>query len=151
MPDFRFFHLERRRVDQALADILVSALAEGQRVVVQAPSPEMVEALNDRLWTYADESFLPHGSTRDGEGEAQPIYLTDSEDNPNGAAIRILLSGVEVERLAGSAYGRIVFLFDGRDEDAVADARRRWSLVKAAGDPLGYWREGDDGGWIKLR
>jgi len=151
MPEFRFHHLERRRVDQALPDLLESALGEGLRVVVQASSSEQVEALNDRLWTYADDSFLPHGSARDGEAEAQPIYLTDNDDNPNGASLRIALSGVPAETFVGTAYARVILLFDGRDENAVADARRRWSLIKAAGDPLGYWREGDDGGWVKVR
>ena len=38
MPEFRFHHLERRRLDQALPDLLEAALAEGERVVVQAAS-----------------------------------------------------------------------------------------------------------------
>ena len=38
MPEFRFYHLERRRLDQALPDLLEEALAAGVRAVVQAPS-----------------------------------------------------------------------------------------------------------------
>jgi DNA polymerase-3 subunit chi len=45
----------------------------------------------------------------------------------------------------------VVILFDGRDEDARAEARRQWTLVKAAGQRLNYWREGDNGGWEKAR
>ena len=90
-----------------------------------------------------------------GEPEAQPVYLTDGEENPNGATLRVLLSGVDAApfagRPAGRLYERIVLLFDGSDEVARAEARRQWSLVKAAGDPLSYWREGDDGGWEKAR
>ena len=155
MPEFRFYHLERRRLDSALPDILEEALAEGARAVVQAPSGEQVEALNERLWTYSDESFLPHGAARDGEPDAQPVYLTESEDNPNGATLRVLLSGVDAAPFAGKpagrAYERIILLFDGRDEVARAEARRQWSLVKTAGDPLSYWREGEDVGWEKAR
>lgn len=151
MSEFRFYHLERRRIDQALPDILEDALAHGLRAVVQAPSPEHVEALNERLWTYADESFLPHGSARDGEPQAQPVYLTDGEDNPNGARLRVLLSGVDAAPLVEGAYERVILLFDGRDEEAKAEARRQWSLVKAAGAAPSYWREGEDGGWEKGR
>jgi DNA polymerase-3 subunit chi len=155
MPEFRFYHLERRRLDSALPEVLEVALAEGARVVVQAASTEQVEALNERLWTYSDESFLPHGAARDGEPDAQPVYLTESEENPNGATLRVLLSGVDAAPFAGKpagrAYQRIILLFDGRDEDARAEARRQWSLVKTAGDPLSYWREGDDAGWEKAR
>ena len=117
---------------------------------MQARSPEEVEALNERLWTYAEESFLPHGTRRDGDPETQPIYLTDESDNLNHAAVRVLLSGVEAAPFVAEDYERVLLLFDGRDEEAKAEARRQWTLVKAAGAPLSYWREGDDG-WVKGR
>jgi DNA polymerase III subunit chi len=152
MTEFRFYHLERRSMDQALPDILEDALGGGLRAVVQAPSREQVEALNERLWTYSDESFLPHGSARDGEPEAQPIYLTDGDDNPNGARLRVLLSGVRADAFVAGPYERVILLFDGRDEEAKAEARRQWSLLKAAGHAPSYWREGEDGGgWEKGR
>src|SRR5271154_4331203 len=118
MPEFRFYHLERRRLDSALPDILEEALAEGVRAVVQAPSGEQVEALNERLWIYSDESFLPHGAARDGEPEAQPVYLTEGGENPNGARLRVLLSGVDAAPFAGQDCERVILLFDGRDEEA---------------------------------
>jgi DNA polymerase III subunit chi len=155
MTEFRFYHLERRRIDQALPEILEQALAQGWRAVVQAPSIERVEALNERLWTYADDSFLPHGAAGDGEPEAQPIYLAAGEENPNRAHLRVLLAGVDAapfaEGAAGGAYERVILLFDGHDEEMRAEARRQWSLLKAAGAAPSYWREGDDGGWARAR
>jgi DNA polymerase-3 subunit chi len=150
-PEFRFYHLERRRLDQALPSLLEEAYANGVRAVVQAPSIEQVEALNERLWTYSDDGFLPHGAGRDGEAESQPIYLTGSDENPNGAALRVLLSGVDAAPFVVSAHRQVVLLFDGRDEQVKAEARRQWSLVKAAGAAPSYWREGEDGGWQKAR
>lgn len=151
MPEFRFHHLERRRVDQALPDLLEEALGEGFRVCVQAASAEVVEALNDRLWTYTDESFLPHGSARDGDAEAQPIFLTDGDSNPNSATMRVALTGVDAVALASSSYRRVVLMFDGRDPEALADARRQWTALRAAGAAPSYWREGENGGWEKAR
>ena len=155
MTEFRFYHLERRRIDQALPEILEEALARGLRAVVQAPSIERVEALDERLWTYADETFLPHGAAADGEPEAQPIYLTAGEENPNGARLRVLVAGVDAAPFAeaanSGAYERVILLFDGRDEEMLGQARKQWSLVKAAGAAPSYWREGEDGGWEKAR
>ena len=152
MSEFRFLHLERRRIDQALPDILEEALAAGWRVVVQAASEERVEALNERLWTYSDESFLPHGSARDGEPQAHPIYLTAGDDNPNGARLRVLLSGVPAAAFADSGLrARRRCCSTGATRQAVAEARREWTEVKAAGAAPSYWREGDDGGWARAR
>ena len=151
MPEFRFHHLERRRLDQALPDLLEEALEEGQRAVLQARSAEEVEALNERLWAYAEDSFLPHGSARDGDAAAQPLYLTETDENPNGASLRVLLSGIDAAPFATPAYDRVLIVFDGKDEAEIAEARRQWTAVKATGSPLSYWREADDGGWTKAR
>jgi len=155
MTEFRFYHLERRRIDQALPEILEDALARGLRAVVQAPSEERVAALNERLWSYADESFLPHGAASDGEPQAQPIYLTSGEENPNGARLRVLVAGVDAapfaQGAAGGAYEQVILLFDGRDEEMLAEARRQWTALKSAGAAPSYWREGEDGGWEKAR
>ena len=151
MTEFRFHYLERRRLETALPELLEAALAEGKRVVVQAGSAEEAEALSERLWSYSDESFLPHGTRRDGDSESQPVYLTDEADNPNGATVRALVAGVDPVPLAGGGYERVLILFDGRDEEAKALARRQWSALKSAGEALSYWREGDDGGWVQGR
>jgi DNA polymerase-3 subunit chi len=150
MAEFRFHHLERRRVDQALPDLLERALEEGRRVVVRASSEEMVAALNDRLWTYDDASFLPHGAAGDGDPASHPVFLTARAENPNGATTLVLLSGAEASP-ADEAFDEVVLMFDGRDEQAIAEARREWKRLKDEGRAVSYWREGDEGGWERAR
>lgn len=150
MGEVRFHHLERRRVDQALPELLERLYAEGRRAVVRLPSPEAVEALNDRLWTYADASFLPHGSAGDGDPMSQPVFLTDGAGNPNGADALVVLGGSGMDPGDG-AFALQVRLFDGRDDEAVAEARRAWKRLRDEGVPVSYWREGEDGGWERAR
>ena len=71
-----FYHLERRTLEDVLPTLLERSLERGWRAAVQAASEERVEALDTLLWTYREESFLPHGTARDGRASAQPIYLT---------------------------------------------------------------------------
>src|SRR5271166_1460961 len=150
MGEFRFHHLERRRVDQALPALLEHAYDEGRRVVVRASSQEMVEALNDRLWTYDDASFLPHGAAGDGDPMTEPIFLTAKVENPNAATMLVLLAGTETSP-DDEVFDHVVRLFDGRDEEALAEARREWKRLKDEGRSLSYWREGEDGGWERAR
>ena len=77
-------------------------------------------------------NFLPHGTARDNDAALHPILLTTAEHNPNGAKVRFLIDGVPIPADAAS-YDRIVLMFDGEDEDAVAAARERWSEAKAQG------------------
>lgn len=150
MGEFRFHHCERRRVDQALPALVESLYAEGRRVVVRAPSKEMADALNDRLWTYDDASFLPHGGAGEGDPATQPIFLTHGIENPNAATILVALAGAETS--PGDAdFAVAIRLFDGRDGEAIGEARREWKRLKDEGAALSYWREGDEGGWEKAR
>lgn len=147
MSEVLFYHLERQPLDRVLPALLEKTLERGWRAVVQAGLSERVDALDAVLWTYRDESFLPHGTAKDGHPEAQPIYLTEGRDNPNGATVRFLADGADIDDV--SAYARVVYLFDGRDADAVAAARQAWSRVKAGGHEATYWQQDENGRWVK--
>jgi len=140
-----FYHLETRTLDQVLPTLLQLSLKRGWRAAVQAASEERVEALNTRLWTFRDESFLPHGTARDGRAASHPIYLTAGDDNPNEAHVRFLVDGAILAD--ASPYVRVAYVFDGRDQDAVASARGAWQDAKARGDAVSYWQQDADGRW----
>jgi DNA polymerase III subunit chi len=150
VTEVRFYHLEQRRVDQALPPLLERGLEEGRRILVRAASDEMVAALNERLWTYDDASFLPHGAAGDGDPMTQPIFLTSAVENPNAATMLVQLSGAEASA-ADDAFDLVVLLFDGRDEAALTHARAEWRRLKDEGRTISYWRESDEGGWERAR
>lgn len=150
MTEVWFYHLERQPLDKVLPVLLKRTLERGWRACVEAGSAERVKALDEHLWTFDDASFLPHGTVGDGDPALQPILLNDDSRNLNGATIRFLVDGVDPHAaLAASAYERVVLLFDGKDDEAVADARRRWSELKAEGHALTYWQQDMDGRWDK--
>jgi len=148
MTEVLFYHLQRQPLERVLPSLLARCLERGWRVVVQASSDERVEALDAHLWTYRDDGFLPHGTAREGEAAVQPILLTSSDHNPNGASVRFLIDGAGVPEDA-AAYARIVLIFDGEDEDAVKVARARWSEAKQQGFEVTYWQPDEQGRWVK--
>jgi DNA polymerase-3 subunit chi len=148
MTEVLFYHLQGQRLEHVLPSLIERSLGRGWKVVVQAASEERVEVLDAHLWTYRDDSFLPHGTWREANAEAQPVLLTVLEHNPNAASIRFLLEGAAMPVDAAS-YERVVLLFDGEDEDAVAAARARWSEAKAAGFEVTYWQPDEQGRWVR--
>jgi len=146
MTEILFYHLKGQTPELVLPTLLQKSLDRGWRVVVQASSEERVEALDAHLWTWRDDSFLPHGTWRDTEASQQPIVLTVSDHNPNGATVRFLVDGALMPSDA-SAYERVVLLFDGEDPDALDAARVCWSEAKSAGFEVTYWQADEKGGW----
>jgi len=144
-----FYHLESARLEGVLPDLLEKTLARGWRAVVRAGSPDRVAALDSLLWTYAEESFLPHAAEGEAEAARQPIWITHGEETPNEPDLLFLVDGADAEPASLSAFKRCVAIFDGRDQDAVADARAFWKAAKGAGCDVTYWRQSDSGRWEK--
>jgi DNA polymerase III subunit chi len=146
LTEIGFYHLLSTPLERALPKLLERAWAQGHRILVRAGSAERVQQLDALLWTYEEASFLPHGSVRDGNTAAQPIWLTHDSDNPNHASMLVLVDGVEAEDLA--SFDRCADLFDGNDAETVAAARGRWRKARQAGHALIYWQQ-TASGWEK--
>jgi DNA polymerase-3 subunit chi len=146
-PEFWFYHLENQPLQAALPVLLEKTLARGWRALLRFSTPERLDAIDAALWTYRDESFLPHGTSRDGAAGRQPVFLTLDGANPNRAeALFLLETAGESEP---GLYSRIVRLFDDGDEEAKALARVEWKDAKAAGFEASYWRQDESGAWRK--
>ena len=146
MTEIRFYHLERSQLDQVLPPLLLKALQTGQRILIKTPSAAETERLNDYLWTYDESSFIPHGSNAEANKTDQPVFLTETDENPNNASILFLTHDLICEKL--SSYQLVCEIFDGRNEQSLSAARARWKTYKDHGHTLTYWQQGDKG-WEK--
>lgn len=147
MTDLLFYHLETRPLESVLPALLEKTLERGWRAVVEAGSGERLEALDAALWTYSDDSFLPHGIARGSdEDAAQPVLLTGGSENPNGATVRFFVDRATPREIEG--YERFVYIFNGHDPDAVTEARDVWRNLRSIYD-LTYWQQDAGGRWSK--
>ena len=146
MTEVLFYHLQNMSVEAVLPPLLEKSLERGWRVVVQSTSPERAEALDAHLWTYRDDSFLPHTTARAGDLDDQPIVLATEAHNPNGASVRFLVDGAPLPEDSHS-YARMVLLFDGDDPEARAAARSAWTSCKERGFQVTYWQADEHGRW----
>ena len=148
MTEVLFYHLQKQKLENVLPALLEKSLERGWKVAVQGSSEERIDALDAHLWTYRDDGFLPHGTWREAEAAQQPVLLTVTDSNPNAATVRILIDGAPMPTDPQS-YQRIVLLFDGEDEEAVAAAREHWSAAKERGLDATYWQTDEQGRWAK--
>jgi len=147
MSEVWFYHLERSSVEAVLPELLTKALERNLRALVVSPEPERAASLDQQLWTYRDDSFLPHGLSTAPHAAEQPVLLSDTEANVNAAQLLVCLDGHEPQSL--NAFDRVLVLFDGGSELAVERARALWQRVKRDGASASYWRQAPDGRWEK--
>jgi DNA polymerase-3 subunit chi len=148
MTEVLFYHLQDVTLEKVLPSLLEKSLERGWRVVVQAASEERADALDAHLWTYSDDSFLPHGTWRDHDAQGQPIVLTVTGENPNSANVRFLVENAALP-IDSESYDRVVMVFDGNDDDALLAARTAWTDSKTKGFEVTYWQADERGRWQK--
>ncbi|HZR75555.1 DNA polymerase III subunit chi [Bradyrhizobium sp.] len=146
MTEVLFYHLQDMTLENVLPPLLEKSLERGWRVVVQSTSEERTEALDAHLWTYREDSFLPHASWRVADAQDQPIILAVEDSNPNRANVRFLVDNAPLPA-DSEAYDRVVLLFNGEDTDALAAARQSWTDCKARGFDVTYWQADERGRW----
>lgn len=147
MVAVQFYHLTTSALERALPKLLEKAHSAGFRALVVAGSDKRVDQLNQLLWTYDQDSFLPHGSAKDGHVEQHPIFLSTEVTPVNAANVIMVTDGRVLEQLDG--FERVIDMFDGNDPEAVANARGRWTLYKNSGHDISYMRQTSTGGWEK--
>ncbi|HEY7749010.1 MAG TPA: DNA polymerase III subunit chi [Aestuariivirgaceae bacterium] len=147
MTEILFYHLEQQPLTRVLPQLISKTLERGWRAVIHAGSEERVEAISAALWVTGEESFLPHGTASDGNADLQPIWITDKPENPNRANVCFLVDRAKAPDLG--AFDRVVFLIDGKDAEAVEEARGAWTASQAVGHIVTYWREDSQGRWQK--
>jgi DNA polymerase III subunit chi len=146
MTEVLFYHLQDMTLENVLPPLLEKSLERGWRVVVQSASEERADALDAHLWTYRDDSFLPHATWRVGDAAEQPIVLMAGEGNPNRANVRFLVDSAALPADSES-YQRLVLVFNGDDSDALAAARGVWTDCKTRGFEVTYWQADERGRW----
>lgn len=140
-----FYHLQLWPLERALPKLLEKTLGSGKRAMVRVSTKSRAEQLADLLWTYEQGAWLPHGTTKDGRPEDQPVWLTPDDENPNASTFLFLADGATSAHVAD--YERCFELFDGNDAGQVAAARERWKAYKEQGFGLKYLQQTETGGW----
>jgi DNA polymerase-3 subunit chi len=119
----------------------MKAIENGHRILVKTRDESEAERLNEILWTFRPDVFLPHGTKKDPHPEMQPVYLTSSNDNPNAADMLILTQGTESDSIG--KFKLCCELLDGRDGEQIDLGRAHWKQYKDEGHTLTYWQQGE--------
>lgn len=149
MSRIDFYHLQKQTLDQVLPKLVEKAYGTEKKVKIKIGNEARVEFINSLLWTYGDESFLPHGSKKDGFAKEQPIWLSAEDDNPNQAEMLFLVDGADFDLSQADQFERIFNIFDGNDENALQQARAFWKEVSALGIEKNYFQQDETGRWNK--
>jgi DNA polymerase-3 subunit chi len=136
-----FYHLTASPLEQVLPRIAEKVFAGGERLLIVA-DPALLARLDEQLWSYSKDSFLPHGRER---RESQPVLLSPEPEAANGATNIALADGRWREEALG--FARTFYFFDNEARDGARDA---WRTLKGRSEvEARYWKQDDRGKWVQ--
>jgi DNA polymerase-3 subunit chi len=136
-----FYHLTASPLERVLPSIAEKVVAKGGRLLIVAETG-LLTRLDELLWSYARDSFLPHGRER---AESQPIFLSPEPEAANGATNIALADGRWRDEALG--FERAFYFFDGESRDS---AREAWRALKGKAEvEARYWKQDEGGKWVQ--
>ena len=136
-----FYHLARSSLERVLPSICERVLGNGERLLIVG-GEDQLKRLDEQLWTYSSDSFLPHG--RDS-AETQPILLSTEPIPANGATNIALADGQWRDEALG--FDRAFYFFDNDGRDG---ARGAWRSLKDRPEvEPRYWKQDERGKWVQ--
>src|ERR1700712_4545507 len=104
MTEVLFSPLETQPLERVLPGLLEKSLERGWRAVVETSSRARAEAIDALLWTFREDSFLPHASAGDPTDPDQPVLIATEGANPNAANVRFYVDRAVPQ--SGEGYER---------------------------------------------
>lgn len=148
MTEVRFYHLQQDTTAKAVPEILGKAVSRGMTILLKVPDDKRVQYYDEWLWRFQPDSFLPHGREGDPHPEAQPIWITTSDQAPNQPKMAMVVEESEMPPVQG--FELVCLVFDSENEARLQRARQLWGeLKKTDGLTLTYWYQQDNGSWTK--
>ena len=144
--EYSFYHHEASTIESTLPQLLEKSIKKNWRALVKTQIDYLPE-LDDFLWSFKTDSFLPHGRDDQPKMEHHPIVISSSAKIADNFQIVFLLKGSYVDNL--NDVERCVIFIDGRSEESICNERNRWQKLKGKGAKLNYYQQNANGEWIK--
>jgi DNA polymerase-3 subunit chi len=127
-----------------LPAIARAAKRAGQRLLVVADDPELLDRLDKALWEQFPEDYLAHGRADASHAARQPVLLSSDCAAANGATLIALADGRW--RPEAEQFERALVFFD---EAGRAASRQVWRLFDQREDVTREFHELDGGKWVQ--
>jgi len=132
-PQIDFYVLQEQSIGGRLklaCRIVEKAYRLGHRVYVRTGNSDDTNALDDLLWTFSQNSFIPHQLSAESNSRESPVVI--GEHPPAAECSDVVISVADDPVSNFTAYTRIVEIV-GCEDDEKASGRNRFRYYREHG------------------
>lgn len=144
MSKITFYQVMNGEIIKACCMILEKCYKNNLKTFVQLEDEETKKILNKTLWTFAQKSFIPHGTDEDPDPEKHPIYISCKDECPIDASCLMLIGK---SRKDVGNFERVLVMVDGADDTDVESAQSMLGSLKNLGHKVEYYKQNRSNGW----
>ena len=135
MAEVLFVETSARRMEMRACEIAQENYAQGKRVQIVVVDQEQAERLDDLLWTFKPDSFVPHGLWLGSSDEPeQPVVITSRDEAVKGMDCLVMIGYSDVDLVR--QFSHVFHLVVTDNQERLDNSRRYWTLLKDAGFSL---------------
>ena len=130
---------------RAIAPILTKILEEKKRALIFCQNAELLNQINEGLWSFSKTKFIPHGTKEDEVlPEQQPVLLTSELENLNKANYLIMLDQANDE--FAENFEKVFYFFNN---DSLKKSKDLWRYYKAKSATINFYKKEQDK-WVAV-
>ena len=135
MTEVLFVQTSASRMEIRACEIAEENYAQGRRLQIIALDQEQAERLDDLLWTFKPDTFIPHDLWTGVDSKpGQPVIITSKEEQVEGFDSLLMMDYCEVDLVR--QFSQAVHLVVVDKPERLDASRRYWILLKDAGFTL---------------
>ena len=135
MTEVIFVEATASRMEIRACEIAEKSYAQGDRIQIIAIDEEQAVRLDDLLWTYRPENFVPHTLWKGMDSEPdQPVIITTLKEPLPGITSLLTMDYCPVNIV--KQFAKVIHVVVVDDQERLEASRRYWTLLKDAGFSL---------------
>ena len=134
-----FVEATASRMEMRACELAGHSYAQGDRLQIIAIDEEQAVRLDDLLWTYKPDTFVPHGRWKGmGSASDQSIVITTRKERVPGIASLLTMDYCPVKIVR--QFSKVIHVVVVDNKERLEASRRYWTLLKDAGFTLRHQR-----------
>ena len=132
-----FTEVTESRMEMSACQIAERTYLQGDKLQIIAPNQQLAVRLDDLLWTFRPDTFVPHGFFGHEKDEPlPPVVITTKQEKIPGFESLLMLDFCPVETVAQFSQAIHLVIVDNRER--LAASRDYWIQLKEAGFSLSH-------------
>ncbi len=134
-----FYNSSQRNVVSDISFLIERLFKERTTILVCCKDQETVKVVDDFLWAFKEDGFIPHSIDTKEQTSSYPILITTDIHGDCKHNVLLALSGVLINEKDWRKFNKAYYFFDDQENKEKENARLMWKRMSALNVVCKYW------------